>query len=129
MGDSGGKLTFGPSLSECKPFSDGILKAYREYKITMVTLEFVTEASSTSSGSIAYELDPHCEFDSIQSKINKFPITKGGKRTFRAAQINGKEWHKVSEDQFRILWKGNGAKSTTAGSFRLTITVVTQNPK
>nr|AFJ19357.1 coat protein [Cotton bunchy top virus] len=127
-GSSTGSITFGPSLSECPAFSNGILKAYHEYKITMVKLEFISEASSTSSGSIAYELDPHCKLTSLASTINKFGITKNGSRTFTAKLLNGVEWRASDEDQFRILFRGNGG-SSIAGSFKFTIRVQTQNPK
>nr|AHJ60017.1 coat protein [Suakwa aphid-borne yellows virus]AHJ60020.1 coat protein [Suakwa aphid-borne yellows virus]AHJ60023.1 coat protein [Suakwa aphid-borne yellows virus] len=127
-GSSSGSITFGPSLSESPAFSSGILKAYHEYKISMVKLEFISEASSTSSGSIAYELDPHCKLSSLQSTVNKFGITKSGSRTWSAKFINGSEWHDAAEDQFRILYKGNGA-SSPAGSFRITIKCQVQNPK
>lgn len=127
-GNTSGSLTFGPSLSECPAFATGILKAYHEYRISQCTLEFISEAPSTASGSIAYELDAHCKISSLSSKINKFGITKGGKRSFAASKINGIEWHDSSEDQFRLLYKGNGA-SNIAGSFRVTIVVATQNPK
>ncbi|AMQ22791.1 putative coat protein P3 [Ixeridium yellow mottle virus 1] len=127
-GSASGSITFGPSLSESPAFSSGILRAYHEYKITMVKLEFISEASSTSSGSISYELDPHCKSSSLQSTVNKFGITKNGAKTWTARLINGQEWHDATEDQFRILYKGNGA-SSVAGSFRITITCQLQNPK
>ncbi|BBG75688.1 coat protein [Beet leaf yellowing virus] len=127
-GSSSGSITFGPSLSVCPAFSDGILKAYHEYKITLVILEFVSEASSQSSGSIAYELDPHCKLNSLSSTINKFGITKPGRRAFTASFINGVDWHDVAKDQFRILYKGNGS-SSIAGSFRITIKCQFHNPK
>nr|UHS71628.1 MAG: coat protein P3 [Polerovirus sp.] len=127
-GSAAGRITFGPSLSDCPAFSSGILKAYHEYKITMVKLEFISEAASTSSGSIAYELDPHCKASELGSYINKFGITKSGQRTFSARLINGIDWHSSDEDQFRILYKGNG-NSAIAGSFRITIKCQTQNPK
>ena len=94
----------------------------------MVQLEFISEASSTSSGSISYELDPHCKLSSLQSTINKFGITKNGLRRWTAKQINGMEWHDATEDQFKILYKGNGS-SSVAGSFRITIKCQVQNPK
>ncbi|BBG58112.1 P3 protein [Panicum distortion mosaic virus] len=128
-GDASGYLTFGPSLSEYPAFQNGMLKAYHEYKITLVTIQFVSEAASTAAGSIAYELDPHCSATSLSSTINKFGITKNGTRTFQAAKINGQQWHDTTQDQFRILYKGSGAKNTLAGSFRITMRVSMQNPK
>jgi len=128
MGNSGGLLTFGPSLSDCPALANGILKAYHEYKIVSLLLEFVSEAASTSYGSVSYELDPHCKLSELKSTLNKFPITKGGRRTFPAKFLNGDIWRDSTEDQFRLLYKGNG-DSKVAGSFRITIRVQTQNPK
>jgi len=129
LGNSSGSLTFGKSLSECPAFSDGILKAYHEYKITMVTMQFVTEAASTTSGSISYELDPHCELTSLASTIDKFILRTNGRKVYNAALINGQAWRSSKEDQFRILYKGNSGKSDIAGSFRFTIRVEVHNPK
>nr|WMI39122.1 coat protein [Tobacco vein distorting virus]WMI39130.1 coat protein [Tobacco vein distorting virus]CAG28953.1 coat protein [Tobacco vein distorting virus] len=126
---SSGSITFGPSLSESVALSGGVLKAYHEYKITMVNIRFISESSSTAEGSIAYELDPHCKLSSLQSTLRKFPVTKGGQATFRAAQINGVEWHDTTEDQFRLLYKGNGTKGVAAGFFQIRYTVQLHNPK
>lgn len=127
-GNDSGKITFGPSLSECAAFSGGILKAYHEYKIVSVLLEFISEASSTSAGSMAIELDPHNKLSTLSSTINKFGLTKTGRRAFTASQIRGREWHDTSTDQFAILYKGNGSAST-AGSFTITIVAEFQTPK
>nr|WMV94197.1 coat protein [Pepper vein yellows virus 10] len=126
---SSGSITFGPSLSESVALSGGVLKAYHEYKITMVNIRFVSESSSTAEGSIAYELDPHCKLNSLQSTLRKFPVTKGGQATFRAAQINGVEWHDTTEDQFKVHYKGNGTKNVAAGFFQIRFTVQLHNPK
>ena len=128
-GGSAGVLKFGPSLSDYATFSSGILKSYHEYKITSVLLEYVSEASSTASGSIAYEVDPHCKITELKSTINKFGITKNGRSGFAARWINGLEWHDTSEDQFYIAFQGNGDKATPAGSFKIKMTVSFQNPK
>lgn len=128
-GDCSGVLKFGPSLSEYSTFSGGVLKSYHEYKITSCVVEYVTEASSTLSGSIAYETDPHCKLTSLASKINKFTITKSKTVTFRADKINGTQWRDTSEDQFHFLFKGNGEKEKPAGSFKIKIAVRFQNPK
>lgn len=127
-GDSAGVLKFGPNLSESAAFSGGILKAFHEYKITMVKLQFQSEASSTDRGSIAYEVDPSCDLAAVGSFIRKFGITKNGSATFRAGQINGLDWHPATKDQFYIAYKGNGS-AVTAGSFLITIQVMFQNPK
>ncbi|AIY62171.1 P3 [Sauropus yellowing virus] len=128
-GSSHGTIKFGPNLSESVALSAGVLKAYHEYKIVMVNIRFVSESSSTAQGSIAYELDPHCKLDALKSTLRKFPITKGGQATFRASEINGEKWHDTTVDQFRLLYKGNGAASETAGFFQIRFTVQLHNPK
>lgn len=120
QGNSSGCIKFGPDLSEHPPFSNGELKSCHQYKIVGLEVHFVSEASSTSSGSIAYELDPDCELSQLSSTLNKFPITKGGKEYFGPSKINGLNWHKVSTNQFHFLYKGNGS-STIAGSFHFTM--------
>lgn len=127
-GNSTGSFTFGPALSDCKPFSNGILQACHEYKITMVKFQFVSEASTTTSGSITYELDTKCAKDKVESPINKFPIRTGGTKVYTAAQIKGVNWQESDTDQFRILYKGNG-KAEIAGYFLIKFFYQTQNPK
>lgn len=127
--NSSGCLKFGPSLSDCKAFSEGILKAYHEYKIEDINLQWVSEASSTAEGSMAYEIDPHCKTTSISTTLNRFPITKGGTRRFVARLINGQQWRDASDDQFHLLYKGTGSSSNTAGALRISFGVRTQNPK
>ncbi|SCO64875.1 P3-CP [Torilis crimson leaf virus] len=127
-GNSYGAITFGKDLSDHPAFSSGILKAFHEYKITNLRVIFKSEAPSTTGGSLAYELDPHCELTSLSSKIYKFGATKGGQKTWTAKEINGTEWHSSSENQFRLLYKGNG-DSTQIGSFEIHYTVLFQNPK
>jgi len=128
QGNSKGTLKFGPELSECPAFSTGILAAYHEYKITMVNIQFISEASSTSNGSISYELDAHCKLAALKSKIDKFGITKNGSRSFAAQKINGVDWHDSAENQFFLHYAGNGS-ATAAGSFRITFRVAVQSPK
>lgn len=123
-----GKLTFGKSLSEHSAFSNGLLLAFHEYKITKLRVQYQPEASSTSAGSISFELDPHCKLSTLESKINKFPITQKGSRTWTAGKINGLNWIPSDSDQFRFLWKGNGS-SVLAGSFLIEYWVQAQNPK
>lgn len=127
--NSSGTIKFGPSLSESIALSGGVLKAYHEYKISMVNIRFVSESSSTAEGSIAYELDPHCKLKSLQSTLRKFPVTKGGSTTFRAAEINGIEWHDTADDQFYLHYAGNGTSGKTAGFLQIRFTVQLHNPK
>ncbi|DAZ87629.1 TPA_asm: P3 protein [Trachyspermum ammi polerovirus] len=127
-GNSNGYITFGKDLSDHPAFSSGLLRAFHEYKITNVRIIFKSEAPSTAAGSIAYELDPHCELSTLSSKIFKFGVTKGGQKTWTAEKINGKEWHSSSENQFRFLWRGNG-DNTQVGSFEIHYTCLFQGPK
>lgn len=126
-GNSTGSVTFGPSLTESAALV-GILKAYHEYRITSIRIQYVSEASSTSSGSIAHELDAHCRLTALSSSILKFPITKSGTVSYDRNKIRGTEWHDTSNDQFRFHYKGNGA-SSIAGSWKFTFTVEFQSPK
>nr|BAV53482.1 putative P3 protein [Pepper vein yellows virus] len=126
---SSGSVTFGPSLSESVALQGGVLKAYHEYKITMVNKSIVRKSSYTEEGSIDYELDPHSKLNSLQSTLRKFPVTKGGQATFRASQNNGVEWHDTSEEKFRMLYRGNGTKKRAAGFFQIRFSVPLHNPK
>ena len=127
-GSSGGVITFGKDLSDHPAFSNGLLKAFHQYKITNMRVRFISEAPSTAGGSISYELDPNCELDKLSSTIYKFGVLKNGQASWSAEKINGKEWHSSSENQFRFLWKGNGGNSTV-GSFEIHYTCLFQNPK
>lgn len=127
--NSTGYITFGKSLSDKQPFSEGLLKAYHQYKITSVVLRFVSDASSTAEGSISYELDPYCTLTSLKSALYKFPVTKGGIKRWSSQEINGQTWINSDSDQFRILYKGEGSKGVRAGYFHIKFTVQLQGPK
>nr|WIL96166.1 coat protein [Carrot polerovirus 2] len=131
-GNSSGSITFGKDLSEHTAFSKGVLTSYHEYKITNVRVHYKSEAPSTAAGAIAYELDPHCKQTELKSRIFKFGITdrvlKTTLVTWSAGQINGKEWHSFEDNQFRLLYSGNGADQI-AGSFEIVYTVLSQGPK
>nr|WNV26853.1 coat protein [Chrysanthemum virus D] len=127
-GNSYGTITFGPDLSESVALSGGILRAYKQYKITSLTIQFKRESSATAEGSIAYELDPYCKNTELKSTLRKFSITRNEEVRFPASQINGTEWHDVADNQFKLHYKGNGT-TATAGYFHIIYTVVTQGPK
>ena len=128
LGNGSGVIKFGPNLSESPAFSTGLLAAFHQYKIVMVKIEFISEASSTDRGSIAYEIDPTCKLASVESTLRKFGVTSSGVAVLRAGQINGQEWKSSKEEQFYIAYKGNGS-AVTAGSFRITMNAMFQNPK
>nr|SCO64862.1 P3-CP [Wild carrot red leaf virus] len=127
--NSNGYMSFGKDLSDHAAFSSGLLKAFHEYKITNLRVLFKSEAPSTTGGSIAYEMDPHCGLTALSSKIYKFGVTKNGQRSWSAKDINGQEWHSSDENQFRFLWKGNGSTGTQVGSFEIHYTCLFQGPK
>nr|UWK36189.1 coat protein [cacao leafroll virus] len=127
-GNSKGTIKFGPSLAECPSFANGILAAFHEYKITSARVQFKSEASSTTSGSISYELDPHCKLNELKSDIKCFGITQTGAVSWGARQINGLEWLDATTEQFYYHYKGSGDGSA-AGRFIITMNVVAQNPK
>ncbi|UWM23165.1 P3/CP [Mallotus japonicus virus A] len=116
-GDSKGKIDFGPSLSQSAAFSGGILKSYELYKISRVVFSFVSEASSTAEGSIAFELDPGCSKSSVGTKLRRFSITNHSAQsvTFSGAEINGSNFISPDKDQFRFLYEGSGKANTAAG--------------
>lgn len=124
-----GVLKFGPSLTQAAGFSSGILKAYHEYRITHVDLQWISEASSTAAGALKYEIDPHRTLTKVESGVDRFSFTKNGRRTLRAGQINGTNWVSSTEDQFYIAYAGNAGKAEQAGTLRVTLTVQTQLPK
>nr|WMZ16778.1 MAG: coat protein [Cnidium polerovirus 1] len=127
-GNSSGIIKFGPDLAEHQAFCKGLLNAYHQYKITNVRVQYKSEAASTLSGSIAYELDPSCKLTTLESKLRKFPITRNASASWSAREINGEVWQNSTENQFFFLYKGNG-DSGVAGSLLISYNVLVQNAK
>nr|UVD39183.1 coat protein [Pumpkin yellows virus] len=129
-GNSSGTIKFGPSLSQKPEFATGILKSYSRYKISQVTLSFRSEASATDGGAIVYQLDPTCAASKLDSKLHRFSISNRAPQniTWRGAQIRGDEWHSTSNEQFWVLYEGNG-ESKVAGSITVRMVAQFLNPK
>lgn len=126
-GTSKGQVTFGKSLSSCKGMK-GICDGFKEFKIGPVDIFWKTEAASTASGSMCYEIDPHLKLTELSSDLDRFGITESGKAHFTADEVNGKNWLSTEDDQFRLLYKGNGTNSV-AGYFKVRFTVFFRGPK
>ncbi|UVH27308.1 coat protein [Prunus mahaleb associated luteovirus] len=123
-----GTIKFGPSLSQYPNFSNGILKSFHEYKITNLTVKFISYASSTTSGAFAIEVDTSRKQSDIESRIISFPVAKGFTRSFQSKVLRGLIWHPTKEDQFFLIYKGNG-KAEIAGQFCISFSVNFQGPK
>nr|QMT58423.1 coat protein [Peach associated luteovirus] len=125
---SSGILKFGPNLSQYTNFSNGILKSFHEYKITNLTVKYVSYASSTTSGAFAIEIDTSRKQTDLKSRIISFPVSKGFSRGFQARVLRGLLWHPTSEDQFWLVYKGNGKSTDIAGQFVISFNVNFQGP-
>ncbi|ASK51773.1 P3 protein [Wheat leaf yellowing-associated virus] len=126
--NSSGILKFGPNLSQYAAFNNGILKAYHEYKITSLTIQYNSCSSSTTSGAIALEVDTSCSQTTTGSKIVSFPVKSNTRKTFPTSFIRGKDFVTTTADQFWLLYKGNG-DSSLAGQFVCRFECQFQNPK
>ncbi|QOI58524.1 coat protein [Miscanthus yellow fleck virus] len=126
--NSTGILKFGPSLSQYPAFYNGLLKAYHEYKINALTIQYNSCSSSTTSGSISLEVDTSCSQTTTSSKIITFPVNKNNRQTFPSSYIRGKDFVNSTVDQFYLLYKGNG-DSSLAGQFVCRFECVFQSPK
>ncbi|BBL52499.1 coat protein [Persimmon polerovirus] len=114
--NSSGVLKFGPHLTQSAAFSSGILAAYKQYKIYELVVQYISESSSQTAGSIQYELDPSCTATGVTSALRRFAIAeKKQQAVFTAASLGGQEWVPTSKDQFYFAYKGNGTETVTAG--------------
>nr|UVH27301.1 coat protein [Mume associated luteovirus]WNY15508.1 coat protein [Mume associated luteovirus] len=123
-----GILKFGPSLSQYPNFADGILKSFHEYKISNLQVQFISFASSTSSGAFAIEIDTARKSTGVESRLISFPVTKQFTRSFPAKAIRGLLWISTKDDQFNFLFKGNGS-DVVAGQLKFSFSIDLQGPK
>lgn len=126
--NSSGVLKFGPNLSQYPAFNNGLLKAYHEYKITNLSVQYNSCSSDATPGSIALEVDTSCSQTATGSKIVSFPVKRNATKSFPANYIKGQNFMTTSSDQFWLLYKGNG-DSSLAGQFVCRLTCQFQNPK
>nr|BDW36307.1 coat protein [Sugarcane yellow leaf virus] len=126
--NSSGILKFGPSLSQYPAFNNGLLKAYHEYKITSLTVQYNSCSSDATSGAIALEVDTSCSQTATGSKIVSFPVKRNATKVFPTQYIKGQNFMTTAADQFWLLYKGNGDGSL-AGQFVCRFECQFQNPK
>lgn len=127
--NSSGIIKFGPGLSQCPALANGILQSYHDYAISNLKVDYRTHASADTEGALFIELDNSCTQSALGSYINSFTITKSGVKTFSARSINGLMMKNYTDNQFFLLYKCNGSKSTVAGQLIITIRVRMANPK
>nr|DBA07213.1 TPA_asm: coat protein [Prunus humilis associated luteovirus] len=126
--NASGVIKFGPSLSQYPNFSNGIIKSFHEYRISNITVQFNSFASSTTAGAFAIEVDTARKQSSIQSRIISFAVNKNFTRSFNAKVLRGLIWHNTQEDQFWLVYEGNGGDAL-AGQIKITFSVNFQGPK
>nr|UVF24187.1 ORF3 [Apple luteovirus 1] len=126
---SSGVLKFGPGLSQCAAVSGGVLKSYHQYKIIGLTCGYVTNASSTTAGAFALEIDTTCSRSALESRIISFPVTKNTSKFFPPGVINGQNWISSDTNQFFLLYGGNGSKTEIAGQLLIKVMITLQGPK
>lgn len=130
-GNASGVLKFGPSLSQDPAFATGILAAFHQYKISSLFIQYISESSSQTAGSILYELDTTCTATGVTSPLRRFAISDKSKpsATFAAGPINGEKWIPSSQNQFYLSYKGNGESTEIAGCLLVKFTVQCLDPK
>nr|UYL94460.1 MAG: coat protein [Guiyang Paspalum paspaloides solemo-like virus 1] len=126
--NSSGVLKFGPSLSQYPAFNNGLLKAYHEYKITSLTVQYNSQSSDATPGAIALEVDTSCSQTATGSKIVSFPVKRNATKVFPSQYIKGNNFMTTATDQFWLLYRGNG-DGNLAGQFVCRFSCQFQNPK
>lgn len=124
--NSKGTLQFGPNLTQYANFSNGVMKSYHNYRISQISVSYVTNASSTTAGAFAIEWDTGCSMTKLASKVTSFPVSKNFSRSFAGQTIAGTAMRSTNLDQVWLLYEGNG-DSSIAGQlvFRMTVHFLT----
>nr|DAJ61919.1 MAG TPA: coat protein [Bacteriophage sp.] len=129
-----GYLTFGPS-GDTPALGGGVLKAYSEYKIVALRVQWKAQASSTAAGSMALQIGLGNTLSAVDNRVISFKLTKDGSRTFNAKQLGGdgrmlstKSGTTAGEDQFRLAYAGNG-DSSVGGDLLCSFRMITAFPK
>lgn len=109
-----GYLTFGPS-SDAPSLGGGILKAFGEYRVLWLEVHWKAQASSTAAGSMAIQISLGANQTTLDNRAISFKLTNSGSRRFTAKDLGGDgrmlsttSTSKTGEDQFRLLYAGNG---------------------
>jgi len=117
-GDAVGAVKFGPS-SPVESFT-GFLKIYQRYRVLALTVQWVSAASSTDRGVLAYHIDTSCKGTGQGVKpLTCWPLRSGGTRAYGEIHLGSQVLLETSVDQFYFLYKGSGA-AETAGFLKLT---------
>nr|UYT09250.1 P3 protein [Grapevine polerovirus 1]UYT09257.1 P3 protein [Grapevine polerovirus 1] len=126
-----GVVKFGPSLSQCPALSQGMLKAYHQYKITSLSVSYISESASTAEGAITLEIDTSRALTTVASGLIRFGIAEKGSptRVFSAAVLGGVNFLQSDTNQFHLLYKGTGTSSSLAGTLRCSFNVSVIAPK
>ncbi|AVX32315.1 capsid protein [red clover-associated luteovirus] len=127
-GNTSGCYKFCKDLTQYKPISEGIIKAFHEYRVTKLNVQYRSFASAQTTGSLAIEIDTSCTVTSLGSKIESFPIKSSASKSFSSGALHGTNWVNSLQNQFHLLISGNGG-SEVAGQIVVTATIQFQNPK
>lgn len=124
-----GYLTFGPS-GQTPSLGGGILKAFSEYKITQLRVQWKAQASSTAAGSMAIQIGLGTSLTALDNRAISFKLTSSGQRVFTARDLggDGRMYNSSNEDQFRLAYQGNG-DSTLGGDLLCFFRLETRLPK
>lgn len=116
-GNDKGYLTFGPS-GDTPSLGGGTLKACSEYRITALKVQWKSQASMTTAGSMAIELGLGASITAVGSRATSFKLTQNGVKTYNAKELGatgrmlptaGGASGEKGEDQFRLAYSGNGS--------------------
>lgn len=133
--NSSGVLRFGPS-ADTPSLGGGVLKAYAEYRITALRVQWKAQASSTAAGSMAIQLALGSTLAAVDNRAISFKLTTSGSRTFGVKELGGdgrmlatKAGSSSGEDQFSLAYNGNGTDNAIAGDLLCFFRIETRLPK
>lgn len=114
VGNSSGCLKFGPHLEQSKGLT-GMLAGFHQYKITSLSITLKSFASDQTVGSMAYELDTSCKMSSLSSRASAYPLKRNSTKTYGANVLNSSAWLDSAQDQFYLLYSGDGKSTDVVG--------------
>ncbi|DAZ87602.1 TPA_asm: P3 protein [Celmisia lyallii enamovirus] len=129
-----GYLTFGPS-GDTPSLGGGVLKAYSEYRITALRVQWKAQASSTAAGSMAIQIGLGKTLTDVDNRTTSFKLTSSGTKFYGSGILGGtgrnyatKASGSTGEDQFRLAYNGNG-DSTVGGDLLCSFKMLKFGPK
>ncbi|WCH76246.1 coat protein [Ageratum virus 2] len=135
-GNDKGYLTFGPS-GQTPSLGGGTLKACAEYKITALRVQWKSQASSNTAGSMAIELGLGATITAVASRALSFKLSNSGSHSFTTKELGAtgrmlptgdSASGEKGEDQFRLAYSGNGS-ADVAGDLLCFFKIQTAIPK